>query len=88
MIKWVRYKHRIPAPRPPDHTYNVRQVCDKYGVSLWVVHYWISRGVITAKQRKPNAPYEIAIDEISDQLLREWIANSAHLHPSSQTQTA
>jgi DNA invertase Pin-like site-specific DNA recombinase len=88
MIKWVRYKHRIPAPRPPDHAYNVRQVCDKYGVSLWVVHYWISRGVINAKQRKPNAPYEISIDEVADQLLREWIANSAHLHPSSQTQPA
>jgi DNA invertase Pin-like site-specific DNA recombinase len=88
MIKWVRYKHHIPAPRPPDHTYNVRQVCDRYSVSLWVVHYWIGRGVVTAKQRKPNAPYEISIDEVSDQLLREWIANSAHLHPSSQTQTA
>jgi DNA invertase Pin-like site-specific DNA recombinase len=88
MIKWLRYKNRIPAPRPPDHTYNVRQVCNRYGVSQWVVHYWIGRGVIAAKQRKPNSPYEISIDEVSDQLLREWIANSAHLPPSSQTQTA
>jgi hypothetical protein len=88
MIKWLRYKHRIPAPQPPDHTLNVRQVRDRYGVSLWVVHYWIGRGVITAHQRKPNAPYEISIDKVSDQLLREWIANSVHLHPSSQTQAA
>jgi len=88
MIKWLRYKHRISAPRPPADTLNVRQVRDRYGVSLWVVHYWIGRGVITAQQRKPNAPYEISIDEASDQLLWEWIANSVHLHPSSQTQAA
>lgn len=86
--KWLRYKHRISPPRPPTDILNVRQVRDRYGVSLWVVHYWIGRGVITAQQRKPNAPYEISIDEASDRLLREWIANSVHLHPSSQTQAA
>jgi hypothetical protein len=25
MIKWLRYKHRIPAPQPPDNTLNVRK---------------------------------------------------------------
>lgn len=88
MIKWLRYKHRISAPLPPPDTLNVRQVGDRYGVSLWVVHYWIDRGVITAQQHKPNAPYEISIDDQSDQLLRKWIANSVHLPPSSQTQAA
>lgn len=34
MIRWLRYKHRIPAPRPPDHTLNVRQIRERYGVSL------------------------------------------------------
>jgi DNA invertase Pin-like site-specific DNA recombinase len=88
MIKWLRYKHRIPAPRPPDNTLNVSQVCARYGVSLWVVHYWIGRGVISAQQRKPNGPYQISIDQASDQVLREWIANSVHLHPLSQTHAA
>jgi DNA invertase Pin-like site-specific DNA recombinase len=88
MIKWLRYKHRIPAPRPPDDTLNVHQLRERYGVSLWVVHYWIDCGVIAARQRKPNAPYAITIDEDSDQRLREWVANSSHLHPSSQTQAA
>jgi hypothetical protein len=41
VIKWQRYKHRIPAPRPPGNTLDVRQIRDRYGVSLWVVHYWI-----------------------------------------------
>lgn len=88
MIKWLRYKHRIPAPRPPDDTLNVHQLRERYGVSLWVVHYWIDRGVIAARQRKPNTPYAITIDEDCDQRLREWVANSSHLHPSSQTQAA
>ena len=80
-IKWLRYKHRIQAPRPSEGTLNVRQVCKKYGVSHWVVHYWISRGIVSAKQRKPNAPYAITIDDELDRRLQQWVANSAHLHP-------
>jgi DNA invertase Pin-like site-specific DNA recombinase len=87
MIKWLRYKHRIPAPRPPDGTLSVRQVRDRYGVSLWVVHYWISRGLVAVQQRKPNTPYAISIDDKSDEFLRTWVANSVHLFSSSQTQT-
>jgi len=45
-IKWLRYKHRIQAPRPPEGSLSVRQVRERYGVSLWVVHYWIDRGII------------------------------------------
>ena len=88
MIQWLRYKHRIPAPRPAEDTLSVRQVRERYGVSLWVVHYWIGRGLVTAQQRKPNALYAISIDDTSDQLLREWVAHSAHLHSSSRKPTA
>jgi DNA invertase Pin-like site-specific DNA recombinase len=87
-IKWLRYKYRIPAPPPPEGTLNVRQVRDKYGVSLWVVHYWIARGIVPAVNRKWNAPYAITIDKELDRRLREWVVNSAHLHPSSPTQAA
>ena len=87
-VKWLRYKHRIPAPKPPPGTLNVRQVREKYGVSLWVVHYWIERGIISAAHRTRNAPYVITIDEKTDRRLRQWVVNSAHLHPSSPTTTA
>jgi DNA invertase Pin-like site-specific DNA recombinase len=87
-VKWLRYKHRIAAPPPPEGTLNVRQVRERYGVSLWVVHYWINRGILSAVQRKPNAPYAITIDNEVDQRLQQWIANSAHLHPSSPPLTA
>lgn len=88
MISWLRYKHRIPAPQPSATTFNVRQLCQRYGVSLWVVHYWINRGVIIAHQRKQGAPYLVTIDDELDQRLREWVENSAHLHPSSPTEIA
>ncbi|MCP3463113.1 recombinase family protein [Bradyrhizobium sp. CCGUVB23] len=85
MISWTRYKHRISRPLLPDGTLNVRQVRARYGVSLWVVHYWIERGIVSATQRKSNAPYAIKIDDNVDQRLREWVANSSHLHPASPT---
>jgi len=88
MIRWLRYKHRIPAPSIPAGTLAVSQVRARYGVSLWVVHYWIERGIVAAAQRKRNAPYAITIDDNVDQRLRKWVASSAHLHPSSPTQTA
>ena len=88
MLKYLRYKHQIPAAPPPDDTLSVRQVCDRYGVSHWVVHYWIDIGLVTAQQRKPNAPYAITITAMLDKRLREWVAHSSHLHPPSQTQTA
>jgi DNA invertase Pin-like site-specific DNA recombinase len=87
-IKWLRYKHRIRAPQPPEGTLNVRQVRERYSVSLWVVHYWINRGIVPTVQRKPNVPYAITINDKLDRRLREWVSNSAHLHPSSQMQTA
>jgi DNA-binding transcriptional MerR regulator len=87
-IKWLRYKYRIPAPPPANGTLNVRQVRERYGVSLWVVHYWIQRGIVPAVQRKRNAPYAITIDTELDRGLREWIADSAHLRISSPTTAA
>ena len=34
MIRWLRYRHRIPAPAAPEGTLSVRQVRERYGVSL------------------------------------------------------
>ena len=57
MIRWIRYKHRIPSPLPPAGTLTVGQVRQRYGVSLWVVHYWIERGIISAVHRERNTPH-------------------------------
>jgi hypothetical protein len=83
IMRWIRFKHRIPCPLPAAGTLTVGQVRQRYGVSLWVVHYWIERGIVSAAQNKPNTPYAIMIDADVDRRLREWIANSGHLHRSS-----
>jgi DNA invertase Pin-like site-specific DNA recombinase len=87
MIRWIRYKHRIPSPLPPVQTLTVGQVRQRYGVSLWVVHYWIERGVVSAVHRKRNTPYAITMNADVDRCLREWVAKSGHLRRSSLTQT-
>ena len=67
MIRWIRYRHRISRQSTPDDgTFTVSQVRARYGVSLWVVHYWIKRGIVSATQRKSNAPYAVRIDDVAD----------------------
>jgi hypothetical protein len=38
IVRWIRFKHRIPGPSLPTGTLAVSQVRERYGVSLWVVH--------------------------------------------------
>ena len=44
MIKWIRYRYAVPAARPqrPDEI-TVRQLADELSVSIYFVHYWISK---------------------------------------------
>jgi DNA invertase Pin-like site-specific DNA recombinase len=88
MISWIRFKHRIPGPPRPPGTFTVQQVCERYGVSMHVVYYWIERGHISAQQRKPGVPYAITITDTTDRALREWVATSSRIRNRSQTQIA
>jgi len=86
MITWIRYKHRISGPSRPVGTLTVKEVCERYGVSIHVVYYWIERGQITAEQRKPGTSYAITIGDTTDRELREWVATSSRIRDHSQTQ--
>ena len=80
MVRWIRYKHRIPAPdfqRPGERS--VRQVADELGVSRNVVYYWIERGVVTARRPNPGSPYWIAFDDDTKETLRAWVRNSSRI---------
>jgi Recombinase/Recombinase zinc beta ribbon domain len=83
MVRWIRFKHRIPAPAAPAGTLNVSQLRARYGVSMWVVYYWIEHGIVQAHRRKPGLPYAITISEATDGILRHWVANSGHLRTCS-----
>jgi hypothetical protein len=56
MVRWIRFKHRISGPSLAPGTLTATQICERYGVSRWVVHYWIEHGIVSATQRKPNTP--------------------------------
>jgi DNA invertase Pin-like site-specific DNA recombinase len=88
MISWIRFKHRISGPSRPDGTLTVNQVCERYGVSIWVVYYWIERSLIPAQRRKSGLPYAVTITDATDRALREWIATSTRMPSHSQTHFA
>jgi len=83
MISWIRYKHGIVRPTIPPGALSVNDVCARYGVSIWVVYYWIDKGFLSA-QRKPGRAYAITIADGADQRLRDRVANSSRLAPQSQ----
>jgi DNA invertase Pin-like site-specific DNA recombinase len=76
MIAWIRYKHRIPAPSHRPAGLTVRQIAEKFGVSSHVVYYWIDRGVLPARQEKPNQPYGITLSPEQTAELTRWVRES------------
>ncbi len=85
-IKWIRYKHKIPAPdlrRPGDLTVN--DVMEKFTVSRHVVYYWIDRNIVDARKPKPGRPFLLSINASKEKELIEWVNNSkrikGHSHP-------
>ncbi|MFQ5799551.1 MAG: recombinase family protein [Bacteroidota bacterium] len=80
MIRWIRYKHRIPGPnlkRPEEFT--VKQIAKKFDVSPDVVYYWIERKVITARRVNHGSPYWITMDFQKEKDLAELAHNSAKI---------
>jgi DNA invertase Pin-like site-specific DNA recombinase len=89
MIQWVRYKHRIKGPqlKYPDEL-TVEQVMERFGVSRHVVYYWIERGHVEARQRRPGTPYWIRLDTEQEQRLADWVKNSSRIPALQDSETA
>jgi hypothetical protein len=80
MIKWIRLRHRIPAPqlkRPEELT--IKETAEKFGVSSYVVYYWIERGVIDARKLNKGSPWWITIDPHKERELRTWVSDSTKI---------
>lgn len=80
MIRWIRYRHRIPGPnlkRPEELT--VKQVAKKFAVSVHVVYYWIERKVINARKANQGAPYWITIDPQKEKELIKLVRSSSKI---------
>jgi DNA invertase Pin-like site-specific DNA recombinase len=70
MVKWIRYRHEIPAAqlkRPEELT--VQETAEKFGVSPNVVYYWIERGVINARKMNHGSPWWLTMDDQKEQEL-------------------
>jgi len=83
MIKWIRYKHGIPAPnlkRPEELT--VKETSEKFEVSQYVVYYWIERGIVDAR-RLNHAPYWLTINSQKETELLERVRNSTKIQKES-----
>ncbi|MEI8397311.1 MAG: recombinase family protein [Rhodospirillaceae bacterium] len=83
IVRMVRHNHNIPVPAPPDGSLSVKQLCQRYGVSPYVVYDWIKGGVINSSQ-SPSGPHNIHITDETDRLLRNRVANSTRIHSPSQ----
>ena len=81
MIKWVRYKYKIPLSRQKNNNeFTVKEVSEKFDVSTHVVYYWIERGIV--KTRRVNgrtSPYWITIDVPKEKELLQWIERSSRI---------
>jgi len=80
MIRWMRWRHRIPAPvlkKPEELT--VQQVAARFGVSDAVVYYWIEHRMIKAHRWNDRMPHWITLDETDEKRLRDYIRNSSRI---------
>jgi len=80
MISWIRYTHSIPPARLKHvDELTVNQVMEKFGVSRYVVYYWIEREIIQARRVNNGAPYWITLDNEKEKELENWVQNSKRL---------
>ncbi len=79
-VRWIRFKHGIPAPelKQADEI-TVKEAAKKFGVSIWVVYYWIERDIVHARRINRGSPYWIKLDACKEKELFEWVCNSSRI---------
>jgi hypothetical protein len=87
IIQWIRWRYQIPpAPLKNPEELTVQQVAEQFGVSTWVVYYWIEHRVITmARRLNDGAPYWITLKPADEEKLRDWVRSSSKLPKLSKT---
>ena len=56
-----------------------KEAAQKFGVSIWVVYYWIERGVVQARRINRGSPYWIKLEAGKEKELFEWVCNSSRI---------
>ena len=82
-IKWIRYKHKIPPMKVRrENEFTAKEVMKKFGVSYYVVDYWIKRKIVDARQNKKGAPWWIKVDPDAQLRLTSWVNQSSRINVS------
>jgi DNA invertase Pin-like site-specific DNA recombinase len=86
IIQWIRWRYQIPpAPLKNADEFTVQQVAQQFGVSIWVVYYWIEHGIITkARRLNDRAPYWITLTPADEEKLRAWVRSSNRIAKRSK----
>ena len=80
-VRNIRSVHRVPFPQlKRAEELTVKEVAAKFGVSTYVVYYWIERGYVKARRLKQGLPFWITIEAQDEEDLRRRIAESYKLH--------
>ncbi len=78
MIKWIRYKYKIPAPALKHSTeFTIKDISDKFGVTNHVVYYWIERGYVKARKIKKGSPWFITLNPEKEKELYARVINGS-----------
>jgi DNA invertase Pin-like site-specific DNA recombinase len=88
IIQVIRFTYRIPRPvlRKPEEL-TVAQVAEHFGVSEYVVYYWIEHGILPARKLNAGSPHWITLNKTDEQMLRDWVRNSSRIKTASSTLT-
>jgi DNA invertase Pin-like site-specific DNA recombinase len=80
MIKWIRFKHQIPAPelREPGEL-SVKELAEKLAVNPSVVYYWARRGILKTRRVNNGSRCWIRIDAEKEDELMQRVRESTKL---------
>jgi DNA invertase Pin-like site-specific DNA recombinase len=80
MIRWLRYKHDIPAPElKRENELTVKDIAHKFGVRSGVVYYWIKHRVLTTRRINRGSPCWITLNDEKERELCEWVKKSSRI---------
>ncbi len=70
IIRWIRRKHNIAAPKRLTNEYTVSEVSQKFNINTSVVYYWIRCGYVETRRLNKQSPHWIKLDEKKEEELR------------------
>ena len=76
-IRWIRFKHKIPAVLPSPEEYSINQVAEKFNVSHYVVRYWIERNMVSARRMRQK--FWVLLDSTKEAELKNIVENSTKI---------